>query len=705
MESRQYKPNPTSSCAADDAAAFFASGLASHGAGRLDEAFAEYEAALQRDSRHPGALHHLGILGYQIGNHELALEFLGAALNADPGNPSLYADLGKVFDALGEHGPALESYEQALAIDPLDAAAWQHHAAALQKIGRLDEALESCKKAHTLDPEQPDTLAIQGAILGALGRYREAQASCDEALRLDPQHAEALLGQARSRQQLGCLEDALAAYDRLLGLAPALAGAHHGRGKILVQLRRTAEAVDPYQQAAILEPDNAAFRLDLGDALRELGCPNGALQCFDAALRLSPGNPEIHHSRGLALQVLKRFDEALASFDTVLAALPDHVEAMLNRGNALQDMGRIDDALHCYDTVIARHGDAAPICNNRGNALKAVRRYDEALACYSRAIALKPDYAVAHWNRALLDLQYGRFAQGWRGYEWRWKNEHLTVYRQKRDFAQPLWCGDDGLQGKTILLFAEQGLGDTLQFCRYVPLVAARGARVILEVQAPLVGLMRTLEGAFQVIARGDPLPPFDVQCPLMTLPLAFGTGLDSIPAITPSVAPDASLLPAWQALLGPRVRPRIGLVWSGNPTHANDHNRSMPFAQLATLFALDCQFVSLQKEHREDEQAALDASGVLRTDVYLNDFSDTAALCEQMDLVISVDTSVAHLAGALGRPLWVLLPHVADWRWLTERSDSPWYPGARLFRQSKAGGWDSVIAEVQAALQALPRS
>lgn len=254
------------------------------------------------------------------------------------------------------------------------------------------------------------------------------------------------------------------------------------------------------------------------------------------------------------------------------------------------------------------------------------------------------------------------------------------------------------------MLFAEQGLGDTLQFCRYASLVKARGARVVLEVQAPLRGLLGGLAGVDQLLAKGEPLPPFDYHCSLMSLPLALGTDIDTIPAPGAYLAAEPARAAAWEERLGARRRPRVGLAWSGNPHHANDHNRSILFTQLAALFEQDCDFVSLQKEHRAADLAALDASGVLRVDAHLNDFADTAALCELMDLVISVDTSVAHLAGALGKPLWVMLPHVADWRWLTERSDSPWYPEARLFRQERAGGWDGVIAEVANALAALPR-
>jgi len=731
------QPRQDLSPAAADASSHFQAGLAAHEAGRLDDAFAAYKAALQLDGRHVATLHHLGILGYQIGNYELALEFLGAAIRTDPGLAAAYGNLGDVFAAIGEYASAIESYEQALALGSpassalcgrgkvllqlkhheealatfnraidcaaRDASAWQGRASALQALGRLHDARAAYKRAIALDPNDAAALYGQGQVFGLLGRHCDALASYQQAIRREPSHQDACLSLVDTLVRLGRLDEALASCDALLALLPEVAQAHQRRAAVLRLLGRNDEAVASYQQAVIGKPGDAALRLELGHALYALGRCHGALQCFDAALALCPDDPEVHHSRGIALQALKRFDEALASLDLALQLDPTHVNAMLNRGNTLQSLGHIDEALACYDEVLAHRGDDASIWNNRGNALEAAQRSEEAMDCYARAIALAPGFEVAHWNRALLALQQGQLADGWRGYEWRWKNPHLTVYRQKRDFTEPLWLGNAPLEGKTILLHAEQGLGDTLQFCRYVPLVKARGAQVILEVQQPLTGLLAGLDGVDRILSRNDTLPPFDCHCPLMSLPLAFGTELDSIPAPTRYLSADPNRRAQWEARLGPRRRPRIGLAWSGNPDHANDHNRSIRFTQLAPMFAIDCQFVSLQKEYRARDLATLDASGVLRFEAQLDDFADTAALCELMDVVITVDTSVAHLAGALGRPLWLMLPEVADWRWLTGRSNSPWYPSARLFRQPAHGDWASVVGALARELGALP--
>lgn len=717
----------------------FAAGLAAHQAGRLEDAFAQYEAALQKQPRHFDSLHHVGILGYQIGNHELALQFMGDALAVNPGVSAVYSNLGNIFKAIGDLPAALQSYEQALGLDkknvdalynrgnvlqslkryedalasyeralqlaPRDVEAWNNCAVVLQHLKRNEEALAACERALKHDPRHLEALDNRGNILIALRRADDALASYDQAIALQPGYIKARINRAKALRLLGALDDALDVYDAMLeeNLDPLdAAEVHHGRGNVLRHMRRANDALDAYRQAVELAPKSAQLRASLGHMMNDIGHLESALRCFDVSIGLDGELPASHNGRGIVLQRLRRREDAMAAFERALAVDPEFTDALLNRGNVLQDLGRAEEALAVYDEVLALKGDSPATWNNRGNVYEALRSYKDALHCFDRSLEIDPEYAPAHWNRALLNLQYGALLEGWRGYEWRWNNELLSVYNEQRPFNQALWLGQEPLAGKTILLFAEQGLGDTLQFCRYVPLVAALGARVVLEVQRPLVGLLASLGGTAQILAKGDPLPAFDFQCPLMSLPLAFGTELGTIPAPQRYLAPDAARLAAWQERLGPGSgRPRVGLVWSGNMQHANDHNRSIPFAQLAPLLALDCEFYSLQKEYRAADLAALDASVVRRMDAHLNDFADTAALCEQMDLVIAVDTSVAHLAAALGRPTWVMLPHVSDWRWLTGREDSPWYPSVRLLRQPERGNWPGAIAQAARALAA----
>jgi hypothetical protein len=391
----------------------------------------------------------------------------------------------------------------------------------------------------------------------------------------------------------------------------------------------------------------------------------------------------------------------LDSYDRAIAIRKDYPEAWLNRGAILHDLRRLDEALASYDQAIAFNPGYAQAWYSRATTLMQKGQVDAALQNYDRAIVLKPDFAEAQYNRSLALLQVGDYTAGWLGYEWRWKNAAKLLLGDPRVFVQPLWQGGENLKGKHILIYCEQGLGDTLQFFRYVKLVASLGAEVIFEVQATLVSLLKNLPGIARIVAAGQPLPDFDYQCPLMSLPFRFKTTLQSIPAAMPYLHADADKIALWQTRLGNRDRPRIGLVGSGNPQHGNDRNRSIPLAAWTAHLPRDFEYVCLHKEIGAADQATLAANPWIASYAAgLTDFSDTAALVDALDLVISVDTSVAHLAGALGKRTWLLLPHNPDWRWMLDREDSPWYPTMRLYRQQTEGNWRSVFERVAADLR-----
>jgi hypothetical protein len=340
-------------------------------------------------------------------------------------------------------------------------------------------------------------------------------------------------------------------------------------------------------------------------------------------------------------------------------------------------------------------------------ALQNLKRFSDAMVGFRKAFDLKSDYAEAHWNKSLLFLLTGDFDAGWELYEWRWKVPR--VMRNLADFLQPLWLaqsefgGLEGLAGKTILVHSEQGLGDTIQFARYLPLLADRGARVVFELPEVLLGTLQGMPGVSDFVVKGQALPAADFHCPLLSLPLAFNTTLESIPSPGPYLEADAGKVEQWSKRLGPKRRRRIGVVWSGNSQHKNDHNRSIPLESLLPQLPEQFDWVSLQREVREADQRVLELHpGVRHFGAELEDFTDTAALCALMDLVISVDTSVAHLSGALGRPTWILLPYLPDWRWLLDREDCPWYSSAKLYRQQVSGGWGPVVAQVAHALSRL---
>ena len=513
--------------------------------------------------------------------------------------------------------------------------------------------------------------------------------------------ARAALQQARLLQQQGRLEEAESATLDLLARAPANAEAWLRLGLVRMASGRAEAALDPFSRAIATQP-SAVAHTNLGNALRALGRHDDAIGSYDQALALKPDHIVALYNRGNALRDLKRHEAALAAYDRVLALEPLHARALNNRGAVLRILKRYAEAVATYDRALSVEPDNAGLHNNRGNALLALRRHEDALASYERALELKPDHAGAHWNEGLCRLLLGDLAGGWRKYEWRW--QRATFSSGRRDFDPPQWRGDQPLEGKTILLHAEQGLGDTMQFCRYASLVAERGGTVLLEVQSPLKALLQGLPGVTQVLAKGEPLPDFDFHCPLLSLPLAFDTQIETVPAATPYLQAPAQRASYWHQRLGPATAPRVGLVWSGQPKHRNDHNRSMALSALLPLLRLPYQFVSLQKEVRATDLDVLQRQDrILNLGVELADFSDTAGLVDTLDLVIAVDTSVAHLAGALGKPVWLLLPFNPDWRWLLHRDDSPWYPTARLFRQPATGDWAAVVHQVAARLGTTP--
>ena len=505
-----------------------------------------------------------------------------------------------------------------------------------------------------------------------------------------------MLRDAIALHQAGRLTEAEPLYRDVLAAAPENFDALHLLGVLAHQQGRHTEAVALMGAALAQRPDEAVALANRSAALNALRRFEESLADCDKAIAVKLDHVDAFINRALALKELGRPHEALASCDKAIHLKPDSGDAYNNRGLALFALQRPADALASYERALALDPASAEACNNRGLTLYELGRIDEARASFDRAVGIRPNFAQARWNRAQAMLLAGDLAQGWCEHEWRLK-AHQEL---QRAFAQPLWLGERPLAGKTILLHAEQGLGDTLQFCRYAPLVAAQGGRVVLEVQKPLVDLMRGLPGVAAVVARGEPLPDFDLHCPLLSLPLAFGTRLDTIPAPIPYLHAPADRAAVWDARLG-RKRPRVGLVWSGNAGHKRDRARSIPLYALMPLFDLDATFVSLQKEVRAADAAVLKQTAkMVDAGAELETFADTAALIAQLDLVVAVDTSVAHLAGALGKPVWLLLPTAPDWRWLTVREDSPWYPTARLFRQSDTRAWGPVVTRVRAALE-----
>jgi len=408
-----------------------------------------------------------------------------------------------------------------------------------------------------------------------------------------------------------------------------------------------------------------------------------------------------HWRLGNQHSAARRWQAALESYAAALARDPGFFEAHLNRGNVLQALERFSEALDAYDRVLKLRPDTAGALSNRGIVLKELHRFAEALETFDRALALDPANTTARYNRGVLLLQLGRFEEGFRDYEARWQDPQGPLYAARRELTAPCWSGRELLAGRRILLHAEQGFGDALQFCRYVPLLAAQGAEIVLEVPLPLVALLADLEGVTRIVVAGRPVPPVDYHSPLMSVPAALRTTLATIPCRIPYLHAEAAKVQGWRERFAKLPRPWVGLAWAGSPAHHNDRNRSLALETLLAGLPDDLEYVSAQRNVPDSDRSALAAARHVREwTSELHDFSDTAALVEALDLVISVDTSVVHLAGSLGRPCWVMLAFHPDWRWLLERDDSPWYPSLRLFRQQQRGDWAGVLAHVAAALR-----
>jgi tetratricopeptide (TPR) repeat protein len=558
---------------------------------------------------------------------------------------------------------------------------------------KFDDAERLLRRAVKLDRQSAEAHLRLASALTGLDQPEQAIRHYEKALVLQPDLAEAHNNVGYELQRLGHHEKAAEHYHKALAIIPAYAPARNNLGKALQLLDRSEEAIAEFEKALDIRPNYVEARVNLGNVLGTLGRNEEAIAHYKAALALRPKYAKAHHSWGNALKALERYEEAVAQYEQALTISPQYAEVHNDFGLALQALSRHQEAMAHYEQAIAIRFDYAEAHGNLGNALWALGRDEEALASYDRALAVKPDLAAGHWNKSHVHLSAGVWVQGFRDYEYRWEAQPRNS--PKRNFTQPLWLGETPLAGRRILLHAEQGLGDTLMSVRYVPRLLQTGATVALEVQRPLKSLLARMKGVSQVVAKGEALPVFDVHCPLMSLPLAFGTTLETVPAEVPYLEASQDRIVEWRHRVKDTGRPRVGIVWRGN--WRADGTRSIPLEMFLGIGSQDAQLISLQKEIPDDDRRLLQQHDVQYFDEDIHrDFSDTAALIALVDLVVSIDTSVPHLAGAMGKPVWIALKFAAEWRWLQGREDSVWYPTARLFRQSAIGDWASVIARLR---------
>jgi tetratricopeptide (TPR) repeat protein len=550
------------------------------------------------------------------------------------------------------------------------------------------------------------------------GNVSEAERRYREILQAQPSHADGWFFLGTACHMQGKLQEAQMNYRRAIGLQPEHASAFYNLALALEQLGQVEEAAASYSQALQFEPGNLAALTNLGNVLKASGRLDDAIACYREVLRLKPDFAEVHANLGNVLSDQAKLVEAESSYRRALDLRPDYAETHYNLGILCSKKGIVEDAIACYRRALSCKPTYLEAHVNLGNALRLTGQMDDALTSFQQALQLKPDFASAHWNRAVVLLARGEFKEGWREYEWRWA-QHTFARRQ---FTQPLWDGTD-LHGKTILLYAEQGLGDALHFIRFAPLVKRLGGKVLVECPPQLLRLLAGFPGVDQLLARGAQLPMFHVQAPLLSLPGIFDTDLASIPATAPYLHAEPKLVAHWlHKMSGVRCSIsdvgrgvldighqtpdtgrvfKIGIAWQGNPTNPGDRYRSIPLAFFNRLAHVPgVQLISLQKGQGTEQLREipgpfpiLDLGSAL--DETTGAFVDTAAVMMNLDLVISSDTAIPHLAAALGVPVWLALSLAPDWRWLLHREDSPWYPTMRLFRQTRFGDWQEVFDRI----------
>ena len=608
-------------------------------------------------------------------------------LEAQPDHPESLRLLGAIDLQRNNYAEAVRKIDAALELNPTLCDAFNNRGTALRQLNRLDEAVESHDRAIVLKPDYAEAFNNRGNALLELRRLDEALASHDHAIALKPDYAEAFNNRGCVLLEMRRLDEALASFDNAIALNPSYAHAFNNRGRVLLEMHRLAESAASYRNETSRHGDE--------------GLLERALANHDEAIALKPDYAEAFNNRGTVLLELKRLDEALASHDNAIGLRPDYADAFDRRSGVLFEMERFEEALASCDNAIALRPQSARTNNNRGVILTELMRLDEALASYDEAIALKPDFAAALNSRGMLSLLMGRYREGWADFEWRGKANRAWM---PAAIDAPHWQGET-LEGRHIVVYAEMHFGDVIHFARYVPLLSRCAAKVTFIVPATLARLFRTWAPQIEIACSVGGLESVDFQCALMSLPLRFGTEPSSIPGRTPYLHAEKDLVARWRNTIG-EAGFKIGIAWQGKAQRTADRRR-FTLADIAPLSRVaSVRLISLQKNAGIEQLKYLPRGTHVET---LGDFDggpdafiDTAAVMETLDLIVTSDTSIAHLAGALGRPTWIALKYVPDWRWSLDRDDSPWYPTARLFRQDATRDWAPVFSNMEQELRIL---
>lgn len=658
-----------------------------------------YLVVLKYEGKNAEALHGLGLIAYAQGRYGEAVDYMNRAIKVQA-NPYYLNNRGTAYFSQGEFSQAQTDYKKALKIQPEFVDAQFNLANLYCSTQRLPEAIELFNQLIGRHPDYLEALYNRGNTHAQLQQFHDACQDYNHVLELNPHHLEALLNRGNAFLAMAEIDLAIASYTQALTLQPQFFAAYLARAGAYTSCQEYGLGKSDYHYVLQHKPDSKESYFGLGNILKEQFLFKEAIAWYYQALAIDGNYFDALTNLAHVLRRIKLFDEAAVNYSKAAQVSPHLPQAYANLGNVLHDLKRSDLAIDAYVQALELDPLNQQALFNLGNIFKELNQLDEALQQFEYVLTIDADDIEAHFAKGMVLLTQGNYPEGFKLYAYRWRRQSLLMPLRK--YSQPLWTGKESLQGKVLLIYAEQGLGDSIQFSRLLPQITKRGGRIIFEVQKSLVTCLQSLEGNITLITQQDPPLSFDYYCPLLNLPTALELTLDSIPLAGGYLRAKPDYVSKWRNKLKKAIKPRIGLVCSGNPMHENDHNRSIFLADVMPWLPQEFEYYILQKEIREVDRELLKNYPLCRVfENTLEDFEDTAALCTLMDIVISVDTSVAHLSGALGKKTWLLLPYCPDWRWLLARVDTPWYQSMKLYRQEFTNQWQSTLSQLSKDLKA----
>jgi len=664
----------------------------------IDDALSSYQSAL---SLAPDSdfIHASMAEAHRRHKHmDQALACYGQAIQLAPQKTGHLINMGNLLRELQRQGDAIACYEQAIQIEPNHAEAYAQMAISMVELGHTDAALGCCKIAIEIDPQLSMAHHHRALLEMRLGDEAAALVSLEAALALQPRLSTAWMSKGLALIKRQDYASAKSDLNRAIELGLSGSDVFQSRALCHKELGQLDKAIDDLETALEIDPTHGGSLMTLGTISHELKRYEAALHLYTQAIQHNPKGVEAYSNLGAVLFDLNRHEDARITLEAAIELDPLQVNVWSNLGANLKALHRFEDALKAYDRVLELDPKHVEAMCHKGLVLQDMKHLEASLACYEQALTLESDNTLAKWNKAIGLLLQGDFAQGWAAYEARWSHKKLNL--TLRSYSQPRWTGSESLQGKRVLVYCEQGLGDTLQFARFVPALVHQGAQVFFEVQPQLVSLLSRCLPDVQVFGMGQLTPDFDLHSPLVSLPYALHCTATEHFRPTPYLNASSNKIVEWRERLGDDHHPRIGLVWSGNAAHQNDRNRSIPLQSLLSALPKGYDYICLQNQIRDEDHATLSKASSIRSFTEeIKDFEDTAALCHLMDLVITVDTSVAHLSAAIGKTTWTLIPFSPDWRWMLDRTDTPWYPTMRLHRQLVPGTWNQSLTALTADL------